>query len=153
MTDTYIRFMKEAIKEAVKGYKKDEVPVGAIVVKGNKIISRAHSAVRKLKDPTNHAEILAIKKASKKLNNERLTGTTMYVTVEPCSMCAGAMVLARIKELIFGATQPKTGGVKSVFKIVNSGKLNHSVKVISGVLAFQCREMMRKFFLKKRQKN
>ncbi|OGF48758.1 MAG: tRNA-specific adenosine deaminase [Candidatus Firestonebacteria bacterium RIFOXYA2_FULL_40_8] len=143
-------FMKEALREAKKGYKKGEVPVGAVIVKDSKIIARAYSKVRTLKDPTAHAEILAIQKAAKKLKNERLNGCSIYVTVEPCAMCSGALILARVEKLIYGAAEPKTGGVKSVFKIASSKKLNHRLEVTGGVLEKECGELMKKFFRERR---
>lgn len=145
-------FMKQAIKEAEKAYKKDEVPVGAILVKQDKIIARAHNLIRKLKDPTAHAEILAIKKAGKKIGNERLIGTTLYTTIEPCSMCAGAIILARIEKLVFGAQDLKTGACGSVFKIINNKKNNHKVKIVKNVMKEECAEIIQKFFKEKRKK-
>jgi tRNA(adenine34) deaminase len=142
--------MREAIKEAEKSFIKDEVPVGAVIVYGNKIIARAHNLIKTKKDPTAHAEILAIKKATKKLNNERLPDSSLYVTIEPCAMCAGAIILARIKNLIFGAYDPKTGACGSVFKIINNKKNNHKVNVVSGILKNECAEMIKKFFINKR---
>ncbi len=145
-------FMKLAIKEAKKAYKKDEVPVGAVVVKNGRIISKAHNLIKRLKDPTAHAEILAIKKASKKIKNERLLGMKLYTTLEPCSMCAGAIILARIETLVFGAKDPKTGACGSVFKIINNKKNNHRIKVIKGVLERECGEIIKNFFKEKRKK-
>jgi tRNA(adenine34) deaminase len=141
-----------ALKEAKKGYKKDEVPVGAVIVKDGKIISKAHSLVNTEKDPTAHAEILAIRKAVKKLKYERLNGCTIYSTVEPCAMCAGALVLARVEGLVFGCLEEKTGGVKSVFKITGNKQLNHKIKVTCGVLAEECGKLMKDFFKEKRRK-
>lgn len=150
MVDSNLKFMKEALKEAVKARKKNEVPVGAVITKDGKIISRAHSLVINLKDPTAHAEIVAIRKACKKIKNKRLTGCTMYVTLEPCAMCAGALVLSRIKELVYGADEPKTGGVRSVFRIADNKRLNHRVKVTRGILKDECAGIMKSFFIKKR---
>jgi len=143
--------MSEALKEAKKGYKNNEVPVGALIVKDGKVIARAYSKVKALKDPTAHAEILAIRKAAKKIKNERLNGCSIYVTLEPCAMCAGALVLARVDNLFYGAAEPKTGGVKSVFRIANSKKLNHRVKVKGGIMQEECREIMKAFFMGKRK--
>ncbi|MCX8093086.1 MAG: tRNA adenosine(34) deaminase TadA [Candidatus Goldbacteria bacterium] len=148
----YEKFMRQALKEAEKAYKKDEVPVGTVIVYNNKIIARAHNLIKTKKDPTAHAEILAIKKAAKKLNNERLIDTSLYVTLEPCAMCVGAIILARIKNLIFGASDPKTGACGSVFDIINSKKNNHRVNVTSDVLKNKCAEIIKKFFKSKRQK-
>lgn len=147
-----IYYMKEALKEAKKAYKKDEVPVGAVIVKEGKIISRAHNLIKNKKNPAGHAEILAIQKAAKKLNNERLIGTNIYVTIEPCAMCAGAIILARVGTLVFGADDPKTGACGSVYKIINNKKNNHKVKVIKDVMKEECADIIRKFFKGKRIK-
>ncbi len=147
------RFMLEALKEAKKGFKKNEVPVGAVLVKDGRIVARSCSKVRALKDPTAHAEILVIRKAAKKIKNERLNGCVLYVTVEPCTMCAGALVLARVKKIIYGAAEPKTGGLKSVFRIASSKKLNHRIEIEGGLLARQCAELMKNFFRERRPSN
>lgn len=144
-------YMNLALKEAIKAYKKDEVPIGAVLVKDDKIIARAHNLIKKLKDPTAHAEILAIKKASKKINNERLPGTKLYVTIEPCAMCAFAIILARVETLVFGTTDLKTGACGSVYRIINNKKNNHRVKVIKGILKEECAEIIQKFFREKRK--
>ncbi len=144
--------MKEAIKEAEKSFKKDEVPVGAVLVYENKIIATAHNLIRTKKDPAAHAEILAIRKAAKKLNNERLIDASLYVTIEPCAMCAGAIILARIKNLIFGAKDQKTGACGSVFDVISNKKNNHKVNVISGIMENECAEIMKKFFKNKRNR-
>jgi tRNA(adenine34) deaminase len=143
--------MKEAIKEAEKSFKKDEVPVGAVLVYENKIIARAHNLIKTKKDPTAHAEILAIRKAAKKMNNERLIDVSLYVTIEPCAMCAGAIILARIKNLFFGARDPKTGACGSVFDVISNKKNNHKVNVISGIMGNECAGIMKKFFKNKRK--
>jgi tRNA(adenine34) deaminase len=143
--------MQQALKEAQKAYKKDEVPVGAIIVKNKKIIARAHNLIKTKKDPTAHAEILVIKKASLKLKNERLIDSDLYVTIEPCAMCAGAIILARIKNLFFGAKDPKTGACGSVFDIINNKKNNHTVNVTEGILKDQCSDILKKFFERKRK--
>ncbi|MBP7792615.1 MAG: tRNA adenosine(34) deaminase TadA [Candidatus Goldbacteria bacterium] len=148
----HIKFMKEAIKEAEKSFKKDEVPVGAVLVYENKIIATAHNLIRTKKDPAAHAEILAIRKAAKKLNNERLIDASLYVTIEPCAMCAGAIILARIKNLIFGAKDQKTGACGSVFDVISNKKNNHKVNVISGIMENECAEIMKKFFKNKRNR-
>lgn len=144
------RFMQEALKEAKKGFLKNEVPVGAVLVKDGRIIARSYSKVKTLKDPTAHAEILVIKKAAKKLINERLNGCILYVTLEPCAMCAGALVLARVEKIFYGAAEPKTGGIKSVFRITSSKKLNHRIKSEGGVLAKESSGLLRKFFKARR---
>ena len=122
---THEHYMLEALKEAGKGGAKGEVPVGAVIVLHGKIIARAHSLVRSKKDPTAHAEILAIRKAAVKNKYERLNGAAMYVTLEPCAMCAGAMVLSRIERLYFGASEPNTGAAGSVFNVVCDSHHNH----------------------------
>jgi len=145
-------YMREALKEAVKAFENDEVPVGAIIVHKGEIIGRAHNQIRTLKDPTAHAEIIAITQAANFMQSERLTDCAMYSTLEPCSMCAGAMVLSRIKDLIYAANDPKTGAHKSVFKILSSKKLNHSVKVKTGILEPEASSLLKEFFKIKREK-
>lgn len=138
--------MKKAIKEALKAYKKGEIPVGAVVVVKNKIVSRAHNVKETKNDPTAHAEILAIKKAGKKFNSWRLTDATLYVTKEPCIMCAGAIVHARIKRVVYGCDDPKGGGVVSLYRILQDPRLNHQVEIKKGVLEEECRVLLQKFF-------
>jgi tRNA(adenine34) deaminase len=146
-SDIDIYFMKEALKEARKAAKKGEVPIGAVVVKEDKIIGRGHNLRESANDPTAHAEIIAIRKASKKLKNWRLASCTLYVTVEPCIMCAGAIVLARIDRLVYGADDLKAGAVKSLYEAVSDRRLNHRVKEIrSGVLKDECAALLRSFF-------
>lgn len=145
-------FMLEAIKEAQKAYKKNEIPVGAVVVYKNKIISKAHNLNITLKDPTAHAEILALRKASKKLRNHRLIDCDLFVTLEPCPMCAGAIVYARIKRLFYATDDPKSGCCKSVLNIVNNNKLNHRVEVFSGIYKQKAKKLLTKFFQKLRKK-
>ena len=143
--------MSLALKEAGKAYLSNEVPVGAVIVKNNKIIARAHNLIKTKKDPTAHAEILAIRKASKKIKNECLLDTNLYVTVEPCSMCVGAIIHSRINKLIIGANDPKTGACGSAFRIINSKKSNHKIIVKKGVLKKECSDIIKKFFQKKRK--
>jgi len=145
-------YMKEAIKEAIKAFDKDEVPVGAIIVHKDTIIARAHNQIKMLKDPTAHAEMIAITQAANYLQNERLIDCSIYVTIEPCSMCIGAMVLARIDILIYGASDPKTGACGSVMNIANHEKLNHRIKVKRGVLEEETSVILKEFFRKKRSK-
>jgi tRNA(adenine34) deaminase len=147
---THEHYMREAIKEAEKAGKKDEVPVGAIIVKDGKIITRGHNLIRTKDDPTAHAEIVAIRKACKRLENERLNGVILYVNIEPCPMCAGAILLARIKTLVYGANDPKTGACGSVFTVINDKRNNHQVEVIKGVLENECGNIVREFFKNKR---
>ncbi|MFH1459358.1 MAG: tRNA adenosine(34) deaminase TadA [Candidatus Omnitrophota bacterium] len=144
-------FMFEAIKQAKIAAAKDEVPVGAIIVHKGKVIARAHNQIEMLKDPTAHAEMIAITQAANFLGNKWLSGCSIYVTIEPCSMCAGALVLSRIDELIFGAHDLKTGACGSVVDITNNVKLNHAVAIRYGVLADQCSGLLSDFFKKKRE--
>ncbi|OPZ62820.1 MAG: tRNA-specific adenosine deaminase [Candidatus Aerophobetes bacterium ADurb.Bin490] len=145
-------YMKEALKEAAKAEKKDEVPVGAVIVSGGKIIARGHNLIRSKKDPSAHAEMIAIKKAAKKLNNERLNGCALYVTLEPCSMCAGAIILSRIKLVVYGTKDPKTGACGSMISLLQHEKHNHKVEVHNGVLEQECGDILKEFFKGKRLK-
>ena len=142
-------FMKEAIKEAKKAFLKNEVPVGAVVVKNGEIISKAHNLCEKNGNPTQHAEILAINKALKKLNTNRLNGCELYVTLEPCPMCAGAIINARLDEVIFGAFDLKGGAVSSKVDLFNKG-FNHKPVVFEGILEKECSMLLTEFFKDKR---
>ena len=144
-------FIKEALKEAQKAQEKGEVPVGAVIVKDNKIIAKGFNRCITDKDSTAHAEIIALRKASKKTGNYRLNGCIVYVTIEPCAMCAGALVNARIEKIFFGAYDKKAGACKSVFKIVNNKKLNHRIEFKSGILKDECAAIIKKFFKSKRK--
>lgn len=139
-------YMNQAIKEAEKAYKKLEVPVGAIIVKDGKIIARAHNQKETKTDTTKHAEILAIQKASKKLKSWRLIDCEMYVTLEPCSMCAGAIINSRIKKVNIGAMDLKTGAVGSVFNLFEDYTFNHKVETEKGILQEDCENILKKFF-------
>jgi len=143
-------YMSEAIKEAKKAFEEDEVPVGCVIIYQKKIIARAHNQVERLKDPTAHAEILALTSATNYLNSKWLNDCSIYVTIEPCSMCAGALVLARIKKIIFGAPDPKTGACGSVINIAENKKLNHRIKVKPGILSNECGFLLKEFFKNKR---
>ncbi len=144
-------FMKEALKEAKLAFKEDEVPVGAIIISPEgKIIGRGRNQIIKLNDPTAHAEILAIKMACKNLGNYRLLGCRMYVTLEPCPMCAYALVLARIEELIFATPDEKTGACGSVYNIVQDHRLNHQIKIKKGLFKDKAQELLKSFFKPKR---
>jgi tRNA(adenine34) deaminase len=145
-------YMQEALKEARKAFQEEEVPVGAVIVHQGKIIARGHNQIERLKDPTAHAEIIAITSAANYLGIKWLNRASLYVTIEPCSMCAGALVLARIKNLYFGASDPKTGACGSVVNIVNHKKLNHRIKVTKGILQAECSSLLKGFFKKKRNK-
>lgn len=140
------KFMKEALKEAKKAYDKLEVPVGAIIVKDGKIIARAHNLKETKFDTTNHAEIIAIQKASKKLKSWRLLDCEMYVTLEPCSMCAGAIINSRIKKVYIGANDEKTGAVGSVLNLFEDYKFNHNVEFEKGILKEDCENVLKDFF-------
>ncbi len=144
--------MQDALKEAEKAFREDEVPVGAVIVYRDKIIARGHNQIERLKDPTAHAEIIAITSAANYLGTKWLNQASLYVTIEPCSMCAGALVLARIKNLFFGASDPKTGACGSVLNITNHKKLNHRIKVTGGILQEECSSILKDFFKKKRAK-
>ena len=145
-------YMKQALKEAEKAYKKLEVPVGAVIVKDGKIIARAHNQKETRTDTTKHAEILAIQKASKKLESWRLIDCEMYVTLEPCSMCAGAMINSRIKKVYIGAMDEKTGAAGSVLNLFNDYTFNHKVEVERGILQEECSTMLSEFFRELREK-
>ena len=145
------KFMKEALKEAKKAYNKLEVPVGAVIVKDGQIIARAHNLKETKYDTTKHAEILAIQKASKKLNSWRLIDCEMYVTLEPCSMCAWALINSRIKKVYIGASDKKTGAVGSVFNLLEDYTFNHKVEYQKGVLQDECENILKDFFKKLRE--
>ena len=140
------RFMNEALKEAKKAYKKLEIPVGAVIVKDGEIIARAHNVKEEKNDATKHAEILAIQKASKKLEKWRLNDCEMYVTLEPCSMCAGAMIQARLKKVYIGTMDEKTGACGSVLNLPKDYKFNHSVEIEYGILQPECEKILKDFF-------
>ncbi len=151
-TDEY--FMDEAMKEAVKAIRADEVPIGCVVVYEGKIIGRGHNRTISLQDPTAHAEMLAITAASEHLESWRLSGCTAYSTIEPCFMCAGALVLSRIDRLVYGAPDPKFGACGSLYNILQDNRLNHTVTVSNGILQKRCSEIMQEFFkLKRRNDN
>ena len=145
-------FMLEALKEAKAAQEQDEVPVGAVIVHNGKIISRGHNQVETLKDPTAHAEMIALTSAANFLGSKWLLGASIYVTIEPCSMCAGALVLSRIKSLVYGASDPKTGACGSVVNIASDKKLNHRLRVKKGVLKDDCGALLKEFFKNKRKK-
>ena len=143
------KFMREALKLARAAFDEDEVPVGAVVVYNGKIIAKGRNQVEKLSDPTAHAEMIAITSAANYIKSKWLSKCTMYVTVEPCSMCAGALVLSRIGKVVFGAQDPKTGAFGSKLNI-NNFSLNHKVKVTKGVLEKECSQILSSFFRNKR---
>jgi tRNA(adenine34) deaminase len=143
-------YMQEALKEAFKALERDEVPVGAVIVYKNKIIARAHNQVRMLKDPTAHAEILAITQAADYLKYERLNGSDIYVTIEPCLMCAGALILARVDRLIYGASDNRQGAFGSLLDIREYKDTHHKIKVREGILREDCASLVQNFFKDKR---
>ena len=143
--------MRQALREARRALQEQEVPVGAVIVHDGRVLARAHNRPIHLKDPTAHAEILALRRAAKKLGNYRLTGCSLYVTIEPCAMCAGAIVQARLGRVVFGATDPKAGAGGSALRVLNHPKLNHQVEVAKGVLAEECATILRDFFRRRRR--
>ena len=145
-----IYFMGLAIEEAKISFEEGEVPVGAILVKNSKIIAKSHNQRETSKDPTGHAEIIALRYGSEKNDNWRLTDTTLYVTKEPCIMCAGAMINARLGRLVYGCRDEKGGAVDSLYHVLSDKRLNHQVEVISGVLEEECSEILRQFFKSRR---
>ena len=147
-----VSFMRETIIEAKKAYHRGEVPIGAVITLQSEIIARAHNEVEIRRDPTAHAEILAIQRAALIMGNQRLLETTMFVTIEPCGMCAGAMVWARVKQLVYGADDPKAGACGSVVNLVENPCLNHQIEVIRGVLEQEAKELLQAFFRERRGK-
>lgn len=143
-------FMMEAIKEAKKAQDKEEVPVGALIVVDSKIIARSHNQVEMLKDATAHAEMIAITQAESHVKDWRLDGSTMYVTKEPCFMCAGALVQTRVGRLVFGVRDVKAGGAGSALNLVQDPKLNHWVEITAGVKEKECKAILQEFFKKLR---
>ena len=144
--------MKEALAEAKKAAAAGEVPVGAVIVKDGEIIGRGHNETETAKDPTAHAEMIAIRQAAKNLGGWRLTGCTMYVTTEPCSMCAGAIVWSRISRLFIGSMDPKSGACGSVFNIPQESRLNHFVEIETGLMQEECSSLMKSFFKELRKR-
>jgi len=147
------RFMQVAVEQARIAQDNGDVPIGAVIIHENQIIAKAYNQREQLQDPTAHAEIIALTQAAAALETWRLHGCTMYVTLEPCPMCAGALVLARIDRLVYGCDDPKTGACKSLYNIVQDERLNHRLEVTAGVLADKCSELLQKFFVSRRQKN
>ena len=148
--DSDQNFMRKDIDAATIAEENGDVPIGCVIVHDGKVIARAYNQREQLQDPTAHAEIVALTQASAALESWRLHGCTLYVTLEPCSMCAGALVLARIDRLVYACKDPKTGACGSLYNIVQDERLNHHVTVTSGVMEEQCSQLLRDFFLKKR---
>ena len=145
------KFMQEALKEARKAYKKLEIPVGTVIVRDGEIIAKAHNIKEEKRDTTKHAEILAIQRASKKLETWRLNDCEMYVTLEPCPMCAGAIIQARLKKIYIGTMDQKTGACGSVLNLLEDYKFNHTVEVENGIMKQECESMLKEFFVKLRE--
>ncbi len=146
-----IRFMQAALEEARRAEAEGEVPVGAVVVQGTEIIGRGGNRNISRKDPTAHAEMVAMRQASERLDHHRLEGCTLYATLEPCAMCAGAAVLARLERLVYGCADPKSGAVRTLFRVADDSRLNHRLQVERGVLEKECAASLREFFQKKRE--
>jgi tRNA(adenine34) deaminase len=146
------RYMREALREAEKAREVGEVPVGCIIVYRDRVIARAHNQRERLKDPTAHAEMLALTQAAAEVGDWRLDDAVLYVTLEPCAMCAGALVLARLARIVFGADDPKAGACGSLYDIVRDDRLNHRVEVTPGILAGPCGDILKAFFQERRQR-
>ena len=146
-------FMELALQEAREAYALGEVPIGAVLVIDGAVIATGHNMRETWHDATAHAEVIAIQKACRKLGRWRLTGATLYVTIEPCPMCAGALVMSRIDRLVYGSPDYKGGAVESLFNIVQNDALNHRIEVLSGVRADECSALMREFFRERRKRN
>jgi tRNA(adenine34) deaminase len=142
--------MREALLEAEQAFAKGEIPIGAILVHNKKIIARGHNRREELTDPTAHAEIIVLRQAGSLLGSWRLTEAALYVTIEPCPMCAGALVQARISRLVYGAADPKAGAIESLYRIASDERLNHRLEVTGGVLAEEAATLMRRFFRNRR---
>jgi tRNA(adenine34) deaminase len=148
--DDHERWMRESLRAAREAQTRDEVPIGTCVVIGERLLAVAGNRTRTDCDPTAHAEIVALREAARTLGNYRLAEAVVYSTLEPCAMCAGALIQARVKLLVYGATDEKAGAVESHFRICDAGQLNHQVDVIKGVMASECRELMQEFFKARR---
>jgi tRNA(adenine34) deaminase len=144
-------FMQQALVQAEQAFTEDEVPVGAVIVHGDRVIAAAHNQREQLHDPTAHAEMVAITQAAEARQSWRLEDCTLYVTLEPCAMCAGAIVQARIPLVVYGATDPKAGAVQSLYQLLGDNRLNHRAAVVSGVLAEPCGQILTRFFQQQRR--
>ncbi|HEY0319579.1 MAG TPA: tRNA adenosine(34) deaminase TadA [Pyrinomonadaceae bacterium] len=144
------RWMLEALRAALEAEARGEVPIGAIVVAGDRILAVAGNRTRTDCDPTAHAEIIALREAAQRVGNYRLTDATIYSTIEPCAMCAGALIQARVARLVYGAKDERFGAVESKFRLCDSSSLNHQMEIASGVLEAECRELMQEFFRARR---
>lgn len=144
-------FMQMALREARQAAEEDEVPIGAVIIHGERIIASAHNQREQLRDPTAHAEMIAITQAAQSLESWRLENCALYVTLEPCAMCAGAIVQARIPIVVYGATDPKAGAVQSLYNLLTDERLNHRALIVPGVLAPECAALLTAFFQKQRR--
>lgn len=145
-----IHFMQMAMDQAGIAEENGDVPIGAVIVYENRVIAKAYNQREQLSDPTAHAEIIALTQAAAYIGNWRLHGCSVYVTLEPCTMCAGALVLGRLDRLVYGCDDPKTGAVKSLYNIVRDPRLNHTLEVTSGIMADECSEQLQQFFQRRR---
>ncbi|RZB35949.1 MAG: tRNA(adenine34) deaminase [Desulfobacteraceae bacterium Eth-SRB2] len=151
MHEEHIKFMKLALNQAKKAGQKSEVPIGSVLVsESGEILSLSHNQTISLADPTAHAEIITIRKAAQKISNYRLLSTTLYVTIEPCIMCMGAIVHARVSRVVFGAHDPKWGAAGSLYNFAHDARLNHRPEIISGICEHECRTLIQDFFREKR---
>jgi tRNA(adenine34) deaminase len=148
--DLEVYFMRLALREAQRALAHDDVPIGAVLVHGGEVLAAAHNERELRADPTAHAEILVLREAARALGSWRLIGCTLYVTLEPCAMCAGAIVLARVPRVVFGATDPKAGAAGSVLDVLSEPRLNHRPEVLAGVLAPDCGQLLSEFFASRR---
>lgn len=148
--DTDLRLMALALAEAEQAAVEDEVPIGAVIVRHGQVLASAHNQREQLRDPTAHAEMIAITQAAAALESWRLEECTLYVTLEPCPMCAGAIVQSRVKRVVYGADDPKAGAVRSLYQILQDTRLNHRVEVTTGILAEECGQVLTQFFQQKR---
>ena len=148
--DLHQTYMQMALQQAEQAYAIGEVPVGAVIVYQGRVIAAAHNQREQLKDPTAHAEMIAITQAAESMDSWRLGDCTLYVTLEPCPMCAGAILNARVPQVVFGAVDPKGGAVASVFKLLSDARLNHRAEVVQGILDAKCGEILSRFFASKR---
>ncbi|MFY9115201.1 MAG: tRNA adenosine(34) deaminase TadA [Dethiobacteria bacterium] len=151
MSEADLEYMRLAMEEARKAFAEGEVPVGAVLVSGGEVIASDHNRKETCGDATAHAEMLVIREACRRLGNWRLTGATIYVTLEPCSMCAGTLVQARVERLVYGAADPKAGAVHSLYNLVQDERLNHRMEVTTGVLEEECGELLTRFFRMRRR--
>ncbi|MDF2572320.1 MAG: tadA [Sporomusa sp.] len=149
MDDSY--YMGLALDEAKKAYELGEVPIGAVIVIDDQVVASAHNMRERWHDATAHAEVIAIREACAELKRWRLTGATLYVTIEPCPMCAGALIMSRIDRLVYGSPDYKAGAVESLFNVVQNSALNHQMEVVSGVRADECSTIMKEFFRQRRR--